>query len=234
MNQKQNNALSNMLLSLKKRYGISQTAIAKILGISVQALTDMKGGRRVFTPAMAEKLLEHYKNEPWIGWLVNELKDLAAPKENLLPSLPDSDVLPADTVVYNADIKPRPTIPLLKTPLLGVHSPEDEYCERYIELPEWATPLISIDSNPYVLEIATDDYSGRLRAGDCVLVLQIVIPNKEVMIVEQTGCLRLARNPLFANVAEKDTAGWIALDSGVMLKNATPVSTVAGIVMARM
>jgi len=223
-----------MLLSLKEKYGISQTSVAKTLGISVQALTDMKGGRRVFTPAMAEKLLDHYKNEPWAGWLVNESKDLAAPKENLLSSLPDSEILPADTVIYNGDIKPRPTIPLLKTPLLGAHSPEDEHCERYVELPEWAAPLITVDSNPYVLELATDDYSGRLRAGDCVLVLQTVISNKEVLVVEQAGCLRLARNPLFSDVAEKENAGWIALDSGVMLKNATPVSTVVGIVMARM
>lgn len=229
---KTNILLCNILLSMKKQHGILQTSVAKILGISIQALTDMKGGRRVFTPAMAEKLLDHYRNEPWADWLARELKELAAPPKGIvILSSPDFKLPPSDSISYAGA---RPAVPLFKTPQCGIQTPVEEHCDELVELPEWAYPQITADSNPYVMELATDDYSGRLRAGDYVLVLQTVVPNKEVMVVEQAGCLRLARNSLFTEAAKGKPAGWIALDSGVKLKNATPVSSVVGIVMARM
>lgn len=224
-----------MLNAMKSKFGITQTAIARVLGLSAQALTDIKGGRRAFTPSMAEKMLAEYASQPWSDWLSDRLKTIISPATQAMlpPSEPEMTV-PAATVVYVVASGSLPRIPLLRAPFLGTHTAIEERCERYVQLPEWTVALIPPDSDPYILELATDDYSGRLRAGDHILVVQTVLPNKEIMLVEQSGGLRLAQNAVRSNAEITDSAGWIALDSGVMLKSAMPMATVIGVTMARM
>ncbi len=230
----ENKELAGILHELKGRFGINQTAVAKVLGISIQALTDAKSGRRTFTPLMAEKLLEYYRHEPWAGWLAGELKDLVAPVEQPIVPPPDPKiVVPVDSVVHLPGSETH-RIPLLRTPILGDFTAIEDRCERYVELPEWAIPLIPPNSSPYILEVAADDYAGRLRMGDHVLVVQRAAPVREVMIVEHAESLKLARNAAF--VADK-TGGreeWFAMDSGLPLHSAKPVAAILGAVMARL
>lgn len=234
VNKKDINSLSTMLLSLKKDFGVTQTAIAMVLGVSAQALTDMKGGRRLFTPAMAEKLLEYYKNEPWAGWLTNELKRFAAPARQSILAPPDFEMVPVDTIDYLLNSDPIAHIPVVQTPLLGNRDVINERCERSVELPKWTKSLIPDASSPYILELGADDYAGHLQMGDYLLVVQTVVKNKEFMVVEHLGTLRLARNARYNIDSKRKATGWIALDSGITLEEAVPVATVMGIVMAKL
>lgn len=235
MKQYKNKELADMLFDLKKKFGITQTAVAKVLDVSVQALTDMKSGRRAFTPPMAEKLLDQYQNEPWAGWLADELKGFVAFIDRPILAAPETDkMIPFDTVVYVPGSEHLPCVPLLRTLILGDHTILGKHSELHVELPRWTIPLIPAGSSPYILELAADDYAGRLRMGDYVLVAQATIPIREIMIVEHGGSLRLARNTMYDAVATGGYGEWLALDSGLPLPNATPAAMVVGVIMARL
>lgn len=231
----ENKEIISILFELKKRFGITQTAVAKVLGISVQALTDMKSGRRVFTPLMAEILLERYRDEPWAGWLAGELKDLITVADRSILAPPKAnEMVPVDTVVYVPGSEYLSCIPLLRAPILGDHTIIRKHSELDVELPRWTIPLIPAGSSPYILELTADDYAGRLRMGDQVLVAQATVPVREIMIVEYAGSLRLARNAAYDPAATGGYGEWLALDSGLPLHNATPAAMVVGVVMARL
>jgi len=234
-----NDTLAKVLNILKQQYGIPQAAVAKALKISVQALTDMKAGRRAVTPAIAEKLLDQYKNEPWSGWLGDALRPILNPFEQL-PSFKDAELiiggvqLPAPSQTRSATPINSLQVPLLQALWAGATTDSHTFEGIFVALPEWAAKLATEGPDPYVLQLAADDYVGRLRAGDHVLIVQTALPHKEIMVVEQAGGLRLARNAARAEFDGAYESGWIALDSGIFLEKATAVATVMGIVMARL
>lgn len=229
-----NPAVYKLLTTFKKRYGISQNAVAAALGISAQALTDVKAGRRQFTPKMSEKLLQHYKAEPWAEWLAKALRP--DPTTSDPGELSQDDAAEGGMNDFLSSLPPwtvdPTTVPLLRTPCLGAPELSAAYRNERITLPEWAVKLVPADSDPYVLELDTDDYAGMFRMGDRVLVVREIRPTRELAIVERDDCPRLARNAV-PTPESKAAAGWIALDSGIPIRGAVPVATIMGIVMAK-
>lgn len=231
-------ALCDILAILKEKYGITQTMLAQIIGVSIQAVTDMKAGRRRFTPAMADKLLDAFINETWAGWLADVLQPFADPLA-LVAALSKAKVIIGTPPPGSHHPPPQQSVAITEVPVLHVPwsgpLPAPGACiAGKIALPQWAMALAARAAHPYVLELVADDYAGRLRAGDQVLVVQDVWPDKEIMIVKAEGGLRLARNSTFGGVRESATFQWIALDSGVPLELVSPVATVVGIVMAKL
>lgn len=221
--------LESILRILKSQCGIKQAKVAKDLGISPQALTDIKAGRRRFTQEMADKLVDAYKAEPWAGWLAEELTgfDLSLTGEFFRivdPILPQSEK-------YLQKLTRK--LPLLRAPFLGepMSSPTHD---SDVELPEWAAKIIGDLDDAYALELLADDYAGRLRAGDQLLVVQDVWPDKEIMIVQCPKGLRIARNGMHDTTMGDTQGNWIALDSGENLAEAAPAATVAAILMAKL
>lgn len=237
MNISNSNRLRDILVELKEKYGINQTVVAGILDVSIQVVTDMKGGRRTFTPVMAEKLLEAFANEPWAAWLAKVLHPFIVPFW-FIPELADVEFSLGDLPYYGNTPVPQSSaqlssVPLLRIPWVGPPL-ESGQCVETIMLPRWASTLAADGTNPYALEMVVDDYAGRLRVGDQVLIVQDVWPDKELMIVKGTGGLRLARNSLFDKTRKVEPFQWIALDSGIAVESVSPVATVTGIIMARL
>lgn len=211
------------LTDLKTRYGVRQAKIAADMGISPQALTDIKAGRRRFTPKLGEKLLQANAGEPWAGWLAEQLAQLAVEPGKVDNVTPISDKARTPALSFH--------IPLLHAPFFG-DPQESPTRDDFVDLPRWARKLVSASDRPYALELATDDYMGRLRAGDLLLVAQAVWPGKEIMVVECAAGLRVARSDIFDVVRKSGSRQWLALDSGEPIPDAVPIATVAGILMA--
>lgn len=223
--------VSDFLKRAKRHYGVSQTTIAKSMGISTQALTDMKAGRRAFTQSLAEKLLDANKDQPWIDCFTEVLGKFAALSRQVI--IPSTTLEGIDATANDRATNPQSRLPLLHTPVSGCQAIFEGNDAFYVEIPDWALKLIPLASTPYALEIEADDYAGRLRIGDQVLVVQATEPVKEVMLVDHVGSLKLARNSACDDKITGSNA-WIALDSGLPLQDAVPVAAVVAIIKAKL
>lgn len=215
--------VAELMRKIKSDYGMNQTALARELGISPQILTDIKAGRRIFTPPMAEKIMALFSREAGAGWLAAALEGIlkggARPGKNAEVQAPSR----------SSDLANGKYLPVLDALCKGDPAKATGKTRHTILIPEVLAKLVGGSTDAYVLALDNDDYSGRLRAGDQVLIVQNAEFSKEIMVVESDGRLRLARNPIDNTSAEIQ---WVALDTGNPLKNATPVGAVVGIVVA--
>jgi len=239
----------DILLELKCRYGIRQTTIADILGVSRQAITDLKAGKRRFTGEMFEKFLVAFSQEPWGSWVAEALVEAFLrhyrylPEDQLHKRL-DAFSCHSKEVLEIANKRPAypnkapSSYPVFSIPVTG---DPDGIPGRVVERLALPPALAAQAANalyPYVLRIDFDDVSGRLRRGDLVLVLQDTDRETEVMLVQLRGEVRLARRAMCCRETADSVRdgiqgdGWIAMDSAKMIEPERVVGCVVGIVQA--
>lgn len=236
-----------IFIELKKRYGVKQSAIAGVLKISRQAVTDMKADRRRFTREMANKLVQAYGKEPWHAWFHTAIYTLfidgeSVPKEgayqNEAPGLDATHDKPAAAIGVNADSLLM--LPVLPAPWRGdpLQAPFD--IQEFAAIPPQLAVHAAPARNPYVLSIDFDDTDKRLRRGDFVLAVQDGERESEIQIIEFQDSLRLARRsrgdtpPVHCGHVETTDMDWVLLDSGMQIPSsrAVKVGCVVGIVLA--
>ena len=242
-------AAFTMFTELKKRYGVKQKTIAEVIGVSRQAVTDMKSERRRFSRRMAEKLLLAFAEEEWGDWLRTRLNTLfaIAPTRFALPSesLPQPVRQPVEIDPGNVGEYPMPSaearkFPLVASPCRGDPALSPVNTHKHIVVPEELSAQAAESAHPYVLIVDCDSRDGRLRRGDRVLVLQDGERESEIMVVEYNGALRLARRGRHERItggcekAVGDETAWHLLDTGAVVpaEEARPAGCVVGIVMA--
>lgn len=239
----------SLIKEIKSNYGVKQNSIAAVLGISRQAITDMKAGRRRFTQAMAQKMLQTYADEPWIGWLHDRLDALFTPPSTrfIIPGeLPprgesgDNIETPSLSVPSEREAINPIRLPILTLPCKGVPEASPANTQKLCVIPDELLLQTSELSNSYVLIIDFDSRDGRLRRGDRVLVVQDAGREVEIMVIEYRGTLRLARRGKYERVFNRsdvtviDDMDWVFMDSVTVIPvgDATAVGSVIGIVMA--
>lgn len=222
-----------LIRAIKSEYGMNQTTLARQIGVSPQILTDIKAGRRRFTPAMAESIMALFAHEGGAGWLAETLQDIVIQSATAgMRRSSDIGTMTSGEVPVSG----------IRLPVLGALCWGDPQAlvtnpERTTLIPEALVPLIGEKYFSYVLALDYDDFAGRLRAGDQLLIVQDVRVIKEIMVVACRGRLRLARNASCVNDgAEADIADikkhWLALDTGKMLEVDSFVGVAMGIVVA--
>ncbi|MDR1661495.1 MAG: helix-turn-helix domain-containing protein [Azoarcus sp.] len=235
-----------MFKELKEKYGVKQNSIAKIIGVSRQAVTDMKAERRRFSRAMAEKLLLAFAEEPWSDWLRARLEELftVVPPRFALPSESTPQSIQKPLEIASGGVCERSTglkkFPLLASPCRGDPANSPANSHKLVVVPEELSDQAAESANPYVLIVDCDSRDGRLRRGDRVLVLQDNERESEIMIIDHNGALRLARRGRRARIAgvremtTRDEMDWHFVDTGaaVPAEEAKPAGCVVGIVMA--
>lgn len=234
-----------LIKELKLRYGVKQKTIADILGISRQAVTDMKAERRRFTKAMAEKLLKEFAGEPWANWLCGRLDALFTPTPPCFTMAScNDDNTAAEETAPSISTSPQVTrqtgLPVLTSPCRGDPELSPAYTRKYIVVPDELFMQTSELTDSYILIIDFDSHDGRLRRGDRVLALQNAERDCEIMVVEYRGALRLARRGKHARGSNRGAEGetgemdWVLLDSGAVIPSseAEATSCIVGIVMA--
>jgi plasmid maintenance system antidote protein VapI len=212
---------------VKSEYGVNQTALAKHMRISPQILTDIKAGRRRFSVAMAESIMSLFAHEPDAGWLAEALQAVLAENGGTETSNADAMMvstartagtyLPVSDALCNADSQ-----------MTVVDS------GRTVLIPVSLTPFLEKAAFSYVFVLDYDDYAGRLRAGDQILIVQHVNIIREIMVIESNGRLRLARNDTYltdsTQVGAKEK--WLALDTGKPVAAVSLIGAAVGIVSA--
>jgi DNA-binding XRE family transcriptional regulator len=238
-----------MFKELKEKYGVKQNVIAEAIGVSRQAVTDMKSERRRFSRAMAEKLLLEFAEEPWGDWLRTRLDALFAvvPTRFALPSesSPQPVRQPVETNSGGAgeDLLPSTEakkLLLLSSPCRGDPALSPANTHKHIIVPAELSSQAAESVHPYVVTVDCDSRDGRLRRGDRVLVLQDGERESEIMVVEYNGALRLARRGRHERITGgcgktvRDETDWHLLDTGAIApaEEASPAGCVVGIVMA--
>ena len=241
-------AAVEIFMQLKERYRVRQAQIAKILGIPRQVITDMKSGKRLFTWAMSEKLLNEFQHEQWGGWLQVELVNAfwrhghKLPKDwhkKHIPDVPGGDL---DAAMQNLRKAATPEnlrkYPVRLTPVTGDPETDSELVREHIPLPPTLETQAKAVANSYILQVGFDTGDGRLRRGDLVLVVQDPERESEIMLVKSEGVIHFACRARHCGrlteprrkILPEDT--WIALESGQALPAGCPVGCVVGIVMA--
>lgn len=238
-----------LIKDLKIKYGVKQNDIANALGISRQAVTDMKAERRRFTKTMAEKLLTKYADEPWADWLRMRLDALfiSQPPNFTIPAAPppqaDTDTRTEPTTFPeppSSQLAKYKGLPVLTSPCRGDPQMSLANTQKYSVIPDELVIQTSELPNSYVLIIDFDSRDGRLRRGDRVLVVQDAGREGEMMVIEYRGTLRMARRGRYERICGRSDAGmagdldWVFLDSGTAIpaEAAEAVGCVIGIVMA--
>lgn len=240
-----------LIKELKLKYGVKQKSIADALGISRQAVTDMKAERRRFTKMMGEKLIIAFANEPWINWLRSRL-------DALFTSPPTSFAVPegqapanyeestTDVAAPSARVSSRETrqigFPVLISPCKGDPRSSPANTQKCSFIPDELFIQTSSLANSYILVVDFDSRNGRLRRGDWVLVLQDPERDCETMIVEYRGALRLARRGKYERDLNRNTEehfgemDWVLLDSGMVVPegDVEAAGCIVGIVMAQL
>jgi DNA-binding XRE family transcriptional regulator len=234
---------------LKEKYGVKQTEVAAVIGVSRQAVTDMKAGRRRFTRVMAEKILLEFAGEPWADWLRARFDMLFTPSpiRFAIPGEPPSrgDVNHAEEerappMPASPQAAKRTGLPVLNSPCRGDPGLSSANTKKYAPIPDELSVHASGLTDSYILVIGFNSRDGRLRRGDQVLVLQDAERESEIMVIEHDGALRLARRVGYERAFRGDKAGagdesdWCTLDSGMVIsaQEAEPAGCVVGIVMA--
>ncbi len=224
-----------MLDMFLKKFGLRQSFLAKKCGVRPQILTDIKSGRRYFSKKMADALLAASQGEPWEFWVRHMLDNAFNPPkyEGLEEFFEDMDEdAPEATKV------PMNSLPILTTPCLGDPFESNAYYGERISVAEAIAELALSTEPAYVLRLHSDDVFKRLRSGDLLLVSQTADAEKEIMVVDHMGMLKLARSLTHSRIFygfsdyKERKEGWLALDSGILLLEAEPVSCVIGIVWA--
>lgn len=219
--------LHAIMRKIKVEYGVNQTTLAGHIGVSPQILTDIKAGRRRFSPAMAESIMSLFAHKTDVGWLAEALQAiLAGGTGDGVRERSNADaVAMANTAIAGA------RLPVLD--MLCKAAPTDA-AGKSVLIPETLAPFLDKAAFSYVLVLDYDDYAGRLRAGDRILIVQNGDIIREIMVVESKGRMRLARNASYLNGATQGNAKeqWLALDTGKPVTPASYVGAVVGIVSA--
>ena len=224
-----NYSFISLLVGLKKRYGVTQDLFARMSGVSKQVLTDIKAGRRKFSNEMVQKLLADSQDKPWKTDVAEALSEFIKEREEFQHH-------PSSTMASHPTGNRR--LPMVNAPVIGDPCAAPEFTGEYFALPNAIERLDADPRDSYVLILQNDDCLGRLRSGDLVVITQNSKRDKEIMVVEHSGLLRLARNTkhigkLHLPHGERFPDGdWIALDSGSLIPNARPQGAVIGIVWA--
>jgi transcriptional regulator with XRE-family HTH domain len=224
--------ISNLLRTLKSEYGLNQAKLAARMNISPQILTDLKAGRRRFNRKMAETILSLFADEPSAGWLAGELEGILAESEYVRNfGIHDAGGMP------DAGVR----LPVLDALCAGDPLAAHGYSGETVLIPESLASFVRKESAAYVFVLDYDDCSGRLRAGDQILIVQNLGFTKEIMVVEHVGRLRLARKGWSESDDGENPCGgketperWLTLDTGKPLDNVAIAGAAVGIVAAKL
>ena len=246
-----------VFLELKSKYGVRQSKIAEVLGVSRQVISDMKAGKRRFSDEMFRKLILAFEPEPWSGWLartfffafkrhfnyMNE-GELARHLDGWRPDgffareeIPDGATRtnPPESPPHPAKVS---TYPVLSAPVVGDPEGFPELTLGRLALPPPLAAQAADFLHPYILRLDFDDVRGRFRRGDWILIVQDAEREAEVLLVRFRGEARLARRGRrYRSLTNLDRSGirdddLIALDSGKRIEAERIVGCAVGIVLA--
>ena len=143
-------------LAFMKQRGISQAEIAARLGLPRQYVTNVKRGDRVLTELFARRVAEEFGVDHF--WLLKGTGTMQRPSAvtpHTAPCEMNSIVLPLLTQLVSGE--PRRS-PVWDGAVLTVTGP--------------AAYAVGDSVHSYVYRVSDDDYSGRLKRGDLVLICQ--------------------------------------------------------------
>jgi len=157
--------------------GTTQQAIAEVVGVPAQYLSDIKAGRKRVAELFARRLAEGYKFD--YHWLMTE--------EGNPPQFLNRDIRASAPA-------PRPIhLPLFDHPIYGQPQTLTEWNGALVELSGAAAAQAWAASEPYIVRFGKNDTEGRLRQNDLVLVSQAVNQKAEIQVVRQRKQCFLAR-----------------------------------------
>jgi len=159
-----------------KKQGISQREVAGRAKVSVQYLSDVKGGGRNFTELFARRLTEEFGGD--YRWLLGQSDSMEPPRLNVEKTTGDFE---------------RTMLPVFARPIEGDPQTHRGWDGTTIEVVGAAAARSRNATHPYVLRIVGEDRRGRLRQSDLVLVSQALDADAEIQVVKTTGKAILAR-----------------------------------------
>ncbi len=150
--------LSMMYEDLLKTIGISGREIARLSGTRPQYISDIKRRHRSLSSNMFMRTLNGlFGRYQWLitGDLMVDTKHIIA----LYPSISETD-----GELY--------TLPVLSQPFVGPRMRVEGWDGSFIRVSSKAAVMAKSLVKPYVLDLPFDEYGGRFRKGDYLLVEQ--------------------------------------------------------------
>lgn len=157
--------------------GLTQQAVAARAGVPSQYLSDVKNGRRLLSELLARRLNEEFGVDH--VWLMTGEGTMTPPR------VPRAETRPQDAEVV--------MVPIVGQPIVG---------DPRISL-AWDGSLVALTGPPamkakqashaYILRLHHDDFTGRLRKGDLVLISQGNLEFGEIQVIQTRGLPVLAR-----------------------------------------
>ena len=189
-----------------KGNGYSQREIAAQLDVPPQYLSDVKTGQRTLTAQFARRMAEAFRVN--YAWLMEGEGSAGLPV--------------AEQVTGTASRLLG--LPVLIAPIEGDPRKSTSWDGSVMEISGAAAARAAWATHPYVLRLDKDDFTGRLKKGDMVLVSQNREHASEVGVLKRHGRLELAR---------RGTDGtWKTLAKGQNRKDPDIISVCVAIVWA--
>jgi hypothetical protein len=186
--------------------GTTQQAVAEVVGVPAQYLSDIKLGRKPVAELFARRLAEAYNFD--YRWL---LTGEGNPPQFLNRGVPTLG--PAGPV----------RLPLFDHPISGQPHTLPDWKGALVEVTGAAAAQAAAASEPYVVRFQKNDRDGRLKPDDLVLVSQTVNKTAEIQVVRQRN------HCFFARQAPNGTFRRIATGQS-LASGAQPVGHCVGIV----
>ena len=179
------------LLEVLSGKGVTQSAVAKRVGMPAPYLTDMKKGHRPLTELSARRLAAHFGLDH--RWLLGETGSM------------DSLHLGSEVTV---DESTSIWLPVFGHPVEGPPRSLPKWDGSCAEVVGAAAARVRLATDPYILRFGRDDHAGRLRRGDLLLISQSTGDSAEIHVVRIGRGLYLAR-PTGAGVWQRLAEGTI-------------------------
>lgn len=154
---------------------MSQKEIAAQLNVPPQYLSDVKTGRRPLTGQFAQRIADVFRVN--YSWLMKGQGSAGIPVAEKISST-TSRLL---------------GLPVLSSPVEGDPHKSKSWDGSLIEISGAAAARAAWATQPYVLRLDKNDFAGRLKKGDMVLVSQDRERAPEVAILKHQSRLELAR-----------------------------------------
>lgn len=156
---------------------VSQTEVARRVGVPASYLTDVKRGTRPLSQLFARRLAEAFRVD--YQYLLGKTDEKSNPDLGLESAAPGPP--------------PNIRLPVFPHPIAGAPCDDPRWDGSTVELSGVAALRARMASNPYLLRFGQLDRRGRLRLHDLLLVSQTIKPDAEIQVILTKGKMYLAR-----------------------------------------